>query len=105
MHRSATEEPLSSVLERLERKGYREDLRAHADGLHAAESGRVFAPEALVIDEVARFEGDSDPGDEAVVFALSSPQEGPIGTFVVPFGPSMQPVDVDMVHRLEALRH
>ncbi|HZO12610.1 MAG TPA: hypothetical protein VFB62_05120, partial [Polyangiaceae bacterium] len=94
------EEMLSKVIERLEAKGYSDDLRACPEGLRAIGSGKTYAPEALVIDEVARFEGVSDPDDEAVVFALRSPQEGPIGTYVVPFGPAMQPPDADIVHRL-----
>ena len=100
MKKPRPEEMLSTVIERLEAKGYRDDLRACAEGLRAIGTGKTYAPESLLIDEVARFEGVSDPDDEAVVFALRSPKDGPVGTYVVPYGPAMQAVDADMVQRL-----
>jgi len=34
------------------------------------------------VDKVYRFEGDSDPADEATVYAISSPKYGIKGTLV-----------------------
>jgi hypothetical protein len=95
------EESLAKVIERLESRGYRDSMRACGDGeLRAVGSGRVYSPEALFIDEIARFEGVSDPDDEAALFALRSKEDGPVGTYIVPFGPSMQAADADAVRRL-----
>lgn len=43
-------------------------------------------PEDFVIDEVHRFEGDTDPGDENVLFAISSDKYNIKGLLVNAFG-------------------
>ena len=93
-------EDLAHAVERLTKAGYRDDFRAERGGLRAVQAGRVFDPESLVVDEVARFEGDSDPGDEAVVFALSSGSSGTRGTYVVTYGTYVDPADAEMMRRL-----
>jgi hypothetical protein len=70
----------------------------HAPG-HRIQTGRV-STEALVIEEVARFEGISDPADEAIVLALHCREDGVKGTFTVPFGPGMGALDAEMMRRL-----
>ena len=63
-------ETLRDALRRFERAGFRDAFRAEREGLRAIAAKRTYAPEELVIDEVARFEGDTDPQDEAVLFAV-----------------------------------
>jgi hypothetical protein len=46
-----------------------------------------FLPEDLEIVDVYRYEGDSDPGDEAVVYAIES-KSGVKGVFVSGYGMS-----------------
>ena len=93
-------ETLSEALRRLERRGFRSAFRATPEGSLALEGGKPIAPETLVIDETVRFEGESDPEDEAVVFALRS-QDGRLrGTFVAAFGPQMEPACAAVLHRL-----
>ena len=43
------------------------------------------------VDRLFRFEGDSDPGDEMVVFALVDPATGTKGTLASGFGPAADP--------------
>jgi len=92
-------ETLAEAVRRLTEAGYRESFRAEDAGLRAVEAGRVFAPEELVVEEVVRFEGPSDPADEAALFALRSPT-GPRGTFVVTYGPDTPAIEADMARRL-----
>lgn len=92
-------ETLAEAVRRLAEAGYRETFRAEETGLRAVEAGRTFAPEELLVEEVVRFEGPSDPADEAVLFALRSPT-GPRGTFVVTYGPEASERDGEMAHRL-----
>jgi hypothetical protein len=84
--------------------GYTGSFRAEDEGLRDVVSGTVYRPERLRIDDLARFEGDSDPGDSAVVFALGDSLGGVIGTYVVPFGPQMDRLDADAVRRLNDAR-
>ena len=99
-------ETLAQAVERLSAAGYREDFRAEADGLRAVASGCVHAPEELVIEEIARFEGASDPQDQAILFALRCDVHGVRGTYVVAYGPATAPLDARMVRRLhDGRRH
>jgi hypothetical protein len=93
-------ENLAHAVERLTAAGYQEDFRAERDGLRAVNSGRIYEPESLVIGEVVRFEGESDPGAEVVVYALESESHDTKGTYVVTYGTYVDPFDAEMVRRL-----
>ncbi len=54
---------------------------------------------AKSVQEVAGFEGISDPADEAIVLALDCKEDGVKGTFTVPFGPGMGALDTEMMRR------
>jgi hypothetical protein len=95
-------ETMSAALARLEGDGFTDDFRAVADGLrHLHDDGEshVMAPEELTVREVVRFEGASDPDEEAAVFALEC-ECGIKGTYVVTYGPGMSPEDNEVVLRL-----
>jgi len=96
-------ETLSEAIGRLEAAGYREGFRATREGLRALATGRCYAPESLVVDEVARFEGPTDPGDESVLFALRA-ADGVRGTWAIAYGPSRDPLDAELAHRLKRKR-
>jgi hypothetical protein len=93
-------EGLSQAVERLTAAGYRAGFRAEPGGLRAVGSDCVHAPETLVVEEVLRFEGASDPDDQATLFALRCATHGVRGTYVVAWGPGMDPLDAEMVRRL-----
>jgi len=93
-------ETLSEAVERLTAAGYKDDFRAEHAGLRAVKAGCMHEPESLVIDEILRFEGASDPQDEAALFALRCETHGTRGTYVVAYGPSMDSLDAEMVRRL-----
>ena len=94
-------ETMADALRRFEGRGYTDEFRAEREGLRSVRSGRVYPPESLIVDDVARFEGASDPGEEATVFALRSEAEGIRGTYTVTFGPAMDAADAGMVPRLK----
>jgi hypothetical protein len=49
---------------------------------------------------VVRFEGESDPADMSVVFALTRSDDRK-GTYTSAFGTAMDPLDAAMIRRLE----
>ena len=69
-------EDLAQAVERLTVAGYCEDFRAESGRLRAVGNGSLHEPESLVIEEIVRFEGASDPEDQAVLFALRSAAPG-----------------------------
>lgn len=84
-------ETLHEAIARLESRGYTNAFRPTPDGELETEQGDVLHPDDLTIDETVRFEGSSNPDDEAVLFALSS-QDGEIrGTFATSYGTSVEP--------------
>jgi 2-methylisocitrate lyase-like PEP mutase family enzyme len=94
-------ETIAEALRRLAASGYVDDFRAEPGGLRATSSGRLHAPDALRVDEIVRFEGESDPGDEAVVFALTAEADGTKGTYTTAYGPEMDALDAEIVQRLK----
>jgi hypothetical protein len=93
-------ETLSEALKRLTAAGYADDYRAEGRGLRGRSSTTVHAPESFRVDEVVRFEGESDPSDESAIFALTLEPDGTMGTYTVGFGPLMDSLDAEMVRRL-----
>ena len=93
-------ESVAEALQRLTAAGYTDDYRAEAQGLRSPSNGTVHPPGLFHVDEIVRFEGDSDPSDESAVFALTSEADGTKGTYTVGFGPMMDALDADMVGRL-----
>lgn len=97
-------ETLTEVLETLNSRGYELDLIAHGQQLRAIETREVYEIDQLEIVGTYRFEGDTDPADMAITFALATHDGKPIGTYTVPYGVEMSPEDVYIVRRLEDRR-
>ncbi len=91
---------LSQAVDRLTAHGYTDDFRAEPEGMRAVVAGVLYRPELLVVEEVGRFEGISDPADEAIVLAVHCREDGPKGTYTVAFGPGVGALDAEMMHRL-----
>ena len=68
----------------LSRRGFTADFRA-VDGALRAASGEILRPGDLVIREIYRFEGVSDPDDTEVLYAIES-AGGMRGTLADAFG-------------------
>lgn len=94
-------ETLSQAVDRLEAQGYAQAFRALPHGMLAPDGGEPVAPESLVVDEVVRFEGESDPEDQAVLFALRSSDGAVQGTFVASYGVQSDPLCALAVQRLD----
>ena len=93
-------ETLSEAIARLEAAGFRDSFRPEGGRLWALAAQRFFAPEALVIEARVRFEGASDPDEQAILFALRSPSGDVRGTFTTSFGTLVDPASVEIVRRL-----
>ncbi|MCZ7526005.1 MAG: hypothetical protein M5U14_06245 [Acidimicrobiia bacterium] len=96
-------ESMIEALQRFEARGFRDDLRAEGHRLRAVKSGRRFLPAELVVVETARFEGITDPDDEAIVLALATVDGEPVGTYTVPFGAAISRADAEILPELPEL--
>jgi hypothetical protein len=69
--------------------GYSADFEVEAGGLvRCAECGDLHPAEELTVGATYRFEGESDPDDEEVVFGLICGHCGQRGVLVSAYGPS-----------------
>lgn len=91
-------ETVTDAVALLRRLGYVDDVRLSGGGI-AVEEGSEPTTSA-VVDHQYRFEGNSDPADEAVVLGISSPHAGWRGVLVAGYGPSMAPEHVAVMQVL-----
>ena len=78
---------VSEAVALLESEGFTSELELGPDGVHCATCDVRHAPNALVIRRRFRFEGPTDPADEAVVLGVECPTCGARGVIVSAFGP------------------
>ncbi|CAM6000906.1 unnamed protein product [Sphagnum balticum] len=79
-------ETVSHAVSELSKRGYTVNFNLSAGHLSWIEHGINLKPDEFNIDEVYRFEGDTDPGDEMVIYAISSGSKGLKGILVNAFG-------------------
>ena len=79
---------VSEAVNGLIKDGYTTDFRLNpeAECLICNKTSLQLSPEDFEIDAVYRFEGDSDPGDEMIVFAISSKKHHKKGVVVDAYG-------------------
>ena len=83
----------------LKQRGYTIDFNLEAGLITCHKTPLSLAPDEFGITEVYRFEGDSDPADEAVVYAIES-RHGQKGVLVNGFGVSADAMGEEMVRKL-----
>jgi len=73
---------LSAAVDGLRTRGYTTDLSLEENGLRCSGNELLLHPEDFHIDEFYRFEGESDPADESIVYAISAPGRSIKGVLV-----------------------
>ena len=89
----AAMETLSAAIGRLTNAGYVHDFRADRGQLVCDRCGARFDPSEMTIDEVVRFEGMSDPDDEAILYALGT-VNGSLGLYAAAYGAAASTDDI-----------
>lgn len=81
-------ETVSEALNNLVKRGYTHDFNVHAEKecLVCNTSLTRLSVDDFEIDETYRFEGDTDPGDEMILFAISSTKHKIKGTLLNAYG-------------------
>lgn len=91
---------LTEILEKLKQEGYTTDFNLKSNCLECAENSLQVHPGDFVVDRIFRFEGDSNPDDEAIVYAISSEKHGLKGTLVNSYGTYADDITEELVHAL-----
>lgn len=90
-------ETVSKAIEELRKQGFTTDFNLEENAI-VCNVGKFGANEFDVVD-VYRYEGDSDPGDEAAVYAIKS-SNGLKGILVTGYGASSENTSSEMLRKL-----
>jgi hypothetical protein len=75
-----------SCLNSLLSKGYEAQFKVTAAGLESLSTGKSYKPEEIRIPNFYRFEGESDPADNSILYAIET-VDGEKGTLTDAYGP------------------
>lgn len=72
---------LYSCLNRVKGDGYTGSFEPTDDGLQEIKTGRVYMPDQFKITNFFRFEGNSSPGDNVIMYIIEA-NDGVKGTYI-----------------------
>lgn len=96
-------ETVSEALTDLIKRGYTTDfsILIQKECLVYNKTAKELSPNEFEIDEIYRFEGSSDPGDEMIIFAISSSKYNIKGVVVNAYGMYSDSMSSKIVERLK----
>jgi hypothetical protein len=77
---------LSTSMNKLVLQGFTETFSVTDKGLIALSNGKQYSPDNIEVENFFRFEGASDPGDNAILYAIKT-NDGLKGTLTDAYGP------------------
>ena len=92
-----TPDTVTEAVEFLSTQGYVDDYRLCDSGIVADDLQETHPIETAVVDFTFRFEGPSDPSDEAIVLGVSCPEWGRKGIVVSAYGPDADPEEAALL--------
>jgi len=92
---------LSEVINALAEQGYTLDFNLKSSQINNGENPLQEFPEQFLIDKHYRFEGESDPDDEAIVYAISSVDGKIKGILVNGYGTSSERCGEEIINKLK----
>ena len=95
-----TYDTVAEAVNGLKQRGYTIDFNMEADRLCCTKTPLELSPSDFEITEFYRFEGNSDPADEAIVYAIES-KKGDKGLLVTGFGISAEGLGEEMIEKLK----
>ncbi len=76
---------MSDCTNNLTKKGYVENFQATAEGIKALSDDMLYDPSSVSISNFYRFEGQSDPSDNAIVYVIET-HDGKKGMLIDSYG-------------------
>lgn len=92
---------LSEVINHLKEKGYSTDFNLQENHLKCEGDNLKIFPGEFIVDKHYRFEGKSNPDDEAILFAISSSKYNLKGVLVNGYGISSESITNEMIKALD----
>ena len=94
---------VSEAINELAKRGYTSDFKvlSEEECIVCSMTAKQLSPEEFVIDEVYRFEGNSDPEDEMIVYAISSLHHNVKGILINAYGMYSDAATAKIVKKLK----
>lgn len=92
---------LSETINGLIKVGYIHDFNIHEECIVCHQINTVLSPDDFIIDKVYRFEGESNPEDESILYAISSTRLNLKGTLVNGYGISADEETSKLIEKLQ----
>ena len=80
---------VSELMEKLREEGYIHDFRIE-NGIICNSDGMGYKPEDVIIEKTQRYEGDSDPSDNSIIYAITA-KDGEKGVLLDSYGAYSDP--------------
>ncbi len=93
---------LSERMTELKEKGYREEFKISGNSLRTNDGTHSYSPKQIRINEHFRFEGESDPADMTVLYAIET-DSGIKGLLIDAFGVYSDPEDSAFMQKIREL--
>ena len=93
---------LSSCLNILRKSGFATQFKASPGGLLSLTTKKIFKPGQVEVVHFYRFEGESNPSDNEIVYAIET-FNGEMGTLVNGYGPISDSIVNDFMHGVEKI--
>ena len=93
------ESPIDALVN-LRKRGYDANFETQSFCLYCSDLDMRLDPEDFHVDEVYRFQGDSNPEDRSVIYAISS-STGVKGTLVDAYGAYSESLNLEMAKKLQ----
>jgi len=91
---------VTEALDWLKIVGYSHDFNLDGNYLKSANGQHSLSPEDFTINYVFRFEGDSDPDDESIIYGISSETYKMKGVMISAFGMYADSISNEMIQKL-----
>ncbi len=91
---------LSETLNELRTKGYTEDFNVRTDCIICRDGQFSLHPEDFIVDHYYRFEGETNPSDSAILYAISSEKHNLKGVLVNAYGIYSDPISDALMEKL-----
>jgi hypothetical protein len=102
MPESTPMDTLTNRINYLKDKGYTEDFKITGKTMLTADGKHSFGPESLKITEHFRFEGESDPADMSVLYAIET-NNGVKGILIDSFGTYADQEQEDFMQKIREM--
>ncbi|MFP9114469.1 phosphoribosylpyrophosphate synthetase [Flavobacterium sp. RHBU_3] len=91
---------VTEALQWLNKEGYTVDFNLEQDCISFNNKNKSVAPGDFTIEYSFRFEGDTDPGDEDIVYGIKSETFGIKGVMISAYGTYAESLSTEMLSKL-----